>query len=190
VLDLWRPDGKGGRVLAPLTVEAVSPNVPMPHPELAPATLRATFQFAAVGSQPALKLVWHQGDSKPPGWVELWGKRSCVFMGEKGMLLGNGKLLPEERFKDFQPPPATLPRSPGHWVEWVNYAKGNGPVPGSNFLYSGWTTETNHLGNVAYRTGKRLEWDYQAMRATNAPAADPFIKRPEHRKGWDGLLKA
>ena len=102
--------------------------------------------------------------------------------------LGNGKLLPEER--DFQPPPATLPRSPGHWVEWVNYAKGNGPVPGSNFQYSGWTTETNHLGNVAYRTGKKIEWDYQAMRATNAPAADPFIKRPEYRKGWEGILKA
>ena len=58
-------------------------------------------------------------------------------------------------------PPETLPRSPGHWVEWVNYAKGNGPVPGSNFQYSGWTTEANHLGNVAYRTGKKIEWDYQ-----------------------------
>jgi hypothetical protein len=190
VLDLWRPDSKGGRVLAPVSIESTSPNVPKPHPELAPATLMAMFQFAAVGSQPALRLVWHQGDSKPPGWVESWDKRSCVFIGEKGMLLGNGKLLPEERFKDFKPPPETLPRSPGHWVEWVNHAKGNGPVPGSNFQYSGWTTETNHLGNVAYRTGKKLEWDYQALRATNAPAADPFIKRPEYRKGWEGILKA
>ncbi len=190
VLDLWRPDGQGGRALAPLTIEAVSPNVPVAHSELAPATLRATFQFAAVGAQPALKLVWHQGDSKPPGWVESWGRRSCVFIGDKGLLLGNGKLLPEERFKDFQPPPPTLPRSPGHWVEWVNCAKGNGPAPGSNFQYSGWTTETNHLGNVAYRTGKKIEWDYRAMRAANAPAADPFIRRPGYRKGWEGILKA
>ena len=89
------------------------------------------------------------------------------------MLLGNGKLLPEEKFKDFQMPPETLPRSPGHWIEWVNYAKGNGPVPGSNFQYSGWTTEANHLGNVAYRTGKKIEWDYENMRASNAPEADP-----------------
>src|SRR4051812_9277945 len=44
VLDLWRPDGKGGRVLAPLSVESLSPNVPKPHPELAPATMQATFQ--------------------------------------------------------------------------------------------------------------------------------------------------
>jgi hypothetical protein len=190
VLDLWRPDGNGGRVLAPATIEATSPNVPVPHRELAPATMQATFQFPAVGKQPALKLVWHQGDSKPPGWTPAWGTRSNVFIGDNGMLLGNGKLLPEEKFKDFKTPPETLPRSPGHWVEWVNYAKGNGPVPGSNFQYSGWTTEANHLGNVAYRTGKKIEWDYANLRATNAPEAAPFIKRPAYRKGWESILKA
>jgi hypothetical protein len=82
---------------------------------------------------------------------------------------------------------AALARSLG---EWVNYAKGNGPVPGSNFQYSGWTTETNHLGNVAYRTGKKLEWDYKSLTATNAPESVPFIKRPEYRKGWGDILKA
>ena len=189
VLDLWQPDGHGGRLLAPLTVEAESPNGPA-HRELAPATLTATFEFAAVGAQPALKLVWHQGDSKPPGWVPEWGGRSSLFIGDKGMLLGSGKLLPEERFRDFETPPATLPRSPGHWVEWVDACKGKGPMPGSNFQYSGWTTETNHLGNVAYRTGKKIEWDYRNLRATNAPEAAPFIRRPAYRKGWDGILKA
>jgi len=189
-LDLKRPDGKGGLALAPLAFESISPNGPVAHKELAPATLTATYEYAAVGSQPALKLVWHQGYSKPPGWVPEWGGRSCLFIGDKGMLLGNGKLLPEDRFKDFQTPPETLPRSPGHWVEWVNYAKGQGPVPGSNFQYSGWTTEANHLGNVAYRTGKKIEWDYVNLRATNAPEAAPFIKRPVYRKGWDDILKA
>ncbi len=189
VLDIWQPDGKGGRVLAPLTVEAESPNGPA-HRELAPATMKATFEFAAVGSQPALKLVWHQGDSKPPGWVPEWGRRSSLFIGDEGMLLGNGKLLPEEKFKDFETPSPTLPRSPGHWVEWVNACKGLGPAPGSNFQYSGWTTETNHLGNVAYRTGKKIEWDHENLRALNAPEAAPFIKRPEYRKGWEDILEA
>ena len=189
VLDLKRPDGNGF-VLAPISVESVSPNVPKPHKELAPATLVATYEYAAVGSQPALKLVWHQGDSKPPGWTPEWGGRSQLFIGEKGMLLGNGKLLPEEKFKDFKMPEPTLPRSPGHWVEWVNYAKGNGPVPGSNFQYSGWTTEANHLGNVAYRTGQKIEWDYKNMRAKNTRDADPFIKRPEYRAGWKDILRS
>jgi hypothetical protein len=190
VLDLWQSDGEGGRVLAPLTIEARSPNGPLAHKELAPATMTVTYEFAAVGSQPPLKLVWHQGDSKPPGWVPEWGGRSSLFIGDKGMLLGSGKLLPEDRFKDFETPPATLPRSPGHWVEWVSACKGEGPMPGSNFQYSGWTTEANHLGNVAYRTGKKLEWDYRNLRAKDAPEAAPFIKRPEYRRGWEGILGA
>jgi predicted dehydrogenase len=174
----------------PLTIEAMSPNVPVAHKELAPATMRVAYEFGASPSgAPPVKLFWYQGDIKPPGWVPEWGGRSQLFIGDNGMLLGTGKLLPEEKFKDFQMPPETLPRSPGHWIEWVNYAKGVGPVPGSNFQYSGWTTEANHLGNVAYRTGKKLEWDYQNLRAGNAPEAAPFIKRPEYRKGWDDILK-
>ena len=54
---------------------------------------------------------------------------------------------------------------------------------------AGWTTEANHLGNVAYRAGKKIEWDYKALRASNAPEADPSIKRPSYRKGWEGILK-
>jgi predicted dehydrogenase len=182
VLDFAQP-------LAPLTVEAWSPNGPVAHRELAPATMRVTYEFrAAAAGAPPIRLVWHQGDSKPPGWVPAWGNRSQLFIGEHGMLLGSGRLLPEEKFKDFQTPAETLPRSPGHWVEWVNYAKGRGPVPGSNFQYSGWTTEANHLGNVAYRTGKKIEWDHRNLRASNAPQAAPFIRKT-YRKGWDDILK-
>ncbi len=186
---LWREDAKAGRYLAPKSVEAMSPNVPKPHKELAPATLKATYEFAGANGHPDLKLVWYQGDIKPPGWTEAWGRRSCVFIGEKGMLRGDGKLLPEDRFVDFKDPAETLPRSPGHWVEWVNHAKGNGPVPGSNFQYGAWTTEANHLGNVAYRTGKKIEWDWRTMQAKNAPEAAPYIRRPSYRAGWDGILK-
>jgi hypothetical protein len=31
--------------------------------------------------------------------------------------------------------------------------------------------------------GKKLEWDPAAMRATNAPEAEPFLHR-QYRKGW------
>src|SRR6185503_6304540 len=88
VLDLGAP-------LAPLTVEAKSPNGAA-HKELAPATMTVTYEFqpSTAGASP-VKLIWHQGDSKPPGWVPAWGGRSQLFIGEKGMLLGNGTLLPE-----------------------------------------------------------------------------------------------
>jgi hypothetical protein len=43
--------------------------------------------------------------------------------------------------------------------------------------------EPNHLGNVAYRSGKKLQWDTKEMPATNAPDAEQYIKR-DYRKGW------
>jgi len=39
------------------------------------------------------------------------------------------------------------------------------------------------LGAAALRTGKKLLWDSENMKATNAPEADRFIK-PEFRGGW------
>jgi predicted dehydrogenase len=179
----------------PLTVEAVSP-MGKAHPELAPATMTVTYEFPARGSAPPVKLIWHQGESRPPQYTA--GKipqrdRAALFIGDKGMLFTGGagapQLLPEEQFKDYQVPPATLPRSPGHYNEWILACKGLGPAPGSNFQYSGWTTESNHLGNVAYRTGKKIEWDYANLRARNAPEADKFIRR-EYRKGWEGILNS
>jgi hypothetical protein len=42
---------------------------------------------------------------------------------------------------------------------------------------------------VAYRTGKKIEWDCAKLRAHNAPEADKFIRR-EYRKGWEGILNS
>ncbi len=85
-------------------------------------------------------------------------------------------------------PPQTIGKSPGQWAEWIEAAK-TGAATSCNFEYSGWLTEANHLGNVAYKVGKKLEWDAKTMRATNAPEADKFIRR-EYRKGWEGILGA
>ena len=58
-----------------------------------------------------------------------------------------------------------------------------GSPTGANFEYSGWLTEANHLGNVAYRVGKKLQWDPEKLRAENAPEADQYI-RCAYRDGW------
>jgi len=183
VLDLTQPQ----------TIEAVSP-IGKAHPELAPASMTVTYEFPARGSAPPVKLVWYQGEGRPPMFDPgKMGDRAQLFIGDEGMLYSGGRsgplLLPEEKFKDYQMPPETLPRSPGHYIEWIQACKGLGPASSSNFQYSGWVTESNHLGNVAYRTGKKLEWDYVNLRARNAPEADEFLRRP-YRKGWEDILKA
>jgi len=170
---------------APLTIEAAGPP---PHPELAPATMSATYEYGPRGDMPAVRLTWHQGESKPAIWTEggipQWSD-ACLFMGRDGLLLADYNqhlLLPENRFAEYQRPEPTIPRSPGHHAEWLAACKTGSPTS-ADFQYSGWLTEANHLGNVAYRVGKKLEWDAAALRATNAPEADALIRR-EYRQGW------
>ena len=91
-------------------------------------------------------------------------------------------LLPEKDFAGFERPAPTIPRSPGHHAEWLAACKTGSPTS-ADFQYSGWLTEANHLGNVAYRVGGKLEWDAKDMRAVNTKDADQFIHR-EYRKGW------
>ena len=93
-----------------------------------------------------------------------------------------GGIGSEKEFKDFEAPEPFLKNSIGHWAEWVQACK-TGSSTMSNFEYAGWLTEANHLGNVAYRAGRKLRWDPVKVAATNAPEAEPFIRR-EYRKGW------
>ena len=169
----------------PLTIEAKGPK---PHPEIAPASMQVTYEYGPRGDLPPLKLTWYQGENKPEIWqqgkIPQW-RNGHLFIGEKGMLLSDyGKyiLLPKEKFADFKPPEPFLPRVKSHHDEWIQACK-NGTPTGANFEYSGWLTEANHLGNVAFRTGKKLQWDPENLRATNAPEAARFIRCP-YRKGW------
>jgi predicted dehydrogenase len=170
---------------APLTVEAMGPP---PHPEIAPATMRATYEYGPRGEMPPMKLHWYQGEQKPELWqagtIPKWDS-GVLFIGGKGMLLASYDkhiLLPEKNYRDFAPPEPFIPRSLGHYAEWIHACKTGSPTT-CNFEYAGWLTEANHLGNVAYRTGKKLDWDSAKMCVTNAPEAEPLIRR-DYRKGW------
>jgi len=86
--------------------------------------------------------------------------------------------------KAFQPPPKTLPRSPGNEREWLNACKGSKEKPGGNFEFSSLVTETLLLGNVASQTGQKLRWDRASLKVTNSAAADKIV-RPDRRSGWE-----
>ncbi len=173
------------KLQAPRTVEAFGPP---PHPEIAPASMRATYEYGPRGDLPAVKMHWYQGEEKPEPWqkgtIPKWDS-GVLFVGDKGMLLADysrNVLLPEQEFRDFVRPKPFIPKSIGHHAEWIHACKTGAPTT-CNFEYAGWLTEANHLGNVAYRAGKKLEWDSTKLYAPNAPEAEPFIRR-NYRKGW------
>ncbi|MBM3335397.1 hypothetical protein FJY63_12110, partial [Candidatus Sumerlaeota bacterium] len=118
-----------------------------------------------------------------------------LLIGAKGKLYSTDDygnkwtLLPEKDFENFEGPPETIPRSPGHFKEWVDACKG-GPKTMSDFAgRGGLLAEVVALGCVAERLpGKKIEWDGKRMVTKNCPEAQPLI-RPEFPKGWilDGV---
>jgi predicted dehydrogenase len=173
------------RLRSPARIEAFGPP---PHPEIAPASMRVRYDYKQEGDQPEVTLNWYQGTEKPDlftsGRIPQWGN-GVLFVGDDGMLLsdyGRHVLLPDDKFQDFERPEPWIAPSLGHHQEWIHACKTGAPTT-CNFEYAGRLTEANHLGNVAYRTGKSLEWNAAAMRAVNAPEADQFIRR-EPRAGW------
>jgi predicted dehydrogenase len=167
-----------------------------------PDLLQVDYEYPARGSLPAVHLTWYHGVSGP----DLDGKvtyrtgsaigrdgkpqahafsSGVLFEGEKGNLLADYnflQLLPEERFRDFELPRPTIIRSIGHHREWLNAIR-NGGNTTCNFDYSGALSETVLLGNVAYRSGARLQYDAKSGRITNNERANEYLRR-EYRKGW------
>lgn len=170
---------------APTTIEAEGPLV---QRESTPPWLVVHYQFPARGSLPAVALTWYNGgmvpmaiqDRRVPGW-----SAGVLFVGAKGMLVadyGRRRLLPEQDFAGFEPPAPYIPASIGHHEEWIAACKGGAPAL-CNFSYGGPLAETVLLGNVAYRSSQKLEWDAPACKVANTREADQLIRR-KYRKGW------
>jgi len=167
----------------PATIEA---DGPPPHPESTPAWQHVRYRFAAKGDRPPVTLTWTHRKTPAivqehqfPRWA--WG----VFVGTKGMLLVNYSrhmLWPADRFADYEPPEPSIPRSIGHHEEWIAACKTGSPTTCA-FDYAGAVTEAVLLGNIAYRAGRKLEWDGANMRVTNCPEANEYLQRA-YRPGW------
>jgi predicted dehydrogenase len=170
----------------PGTVEARGPAV---HQETAPEWLVVEWGFPGREGLPACQLTWHDGGRRPelfkePGRLPEWGD-GVLFVGEKGMLIadyGRHVLLPEKSFKDFQRPAPSIPESIGHHKEWIAACKDGRPTT-CNFEYSGNLAEAVLLGTVAYRSGKKLDWDGAGLKVKNSPEAMAFV-RARYREGW------
>lgn len=171
----------------PTAVEATSEGN---NEESGPAWSIINYDFPARGDRGPVKLTWYDGNKKPPAEVT-GGKvadepNGVLIIGEKGAMIAPytepPRLLNPEQQADFKLPEKSIPRSPGHWHEFVNACRG-GPPAKSNFDYSGPLTETVLLGNLAVRSGKRIEWDAKNLKCTNVPEANQYVSR-EYRKGW------
>jgi predicted dehydrogenase len=177
---------------APVAAEAESSPV---NNETFPAWSIITYYFPAKGERPAVTMKWYDGGKLPPRPEELeegrnLGDNGILFVGDKGKLLGPShagapRLIPESRMKEYGRPPKMLERSIGHHEEWIQACKDGKPQNAkSGFWYAGPFTEALLVGNLAVRTGKRIEWNSKKMKVTNVPEANQYVSKT-YRAGWE-----
>ena len=169
-----------------------------------PKDARIRYDFAQRGKLSPVTVWWYDGGRRPASEVipaalteHLGGKvgDGVLIIGEKGFTFGGCwsgadyiKLNDEEKLSGIlnhaasKSIPETLPHSVGHVKEWVEACMGKGKCF-SDFGTGGHLTEIALSGVVALRTGKKLQWNGPAMKATNAPEADQYIYA-KYRKGW------
>lgn len=174
----------------PDTVQAVSTLV---NAETYPSGSMVTYEFPVRGNMPPVTLKWYDGGLRPDRIKELdeglqMGDNGILYVGEKGLILNN-MLLPESLRNSYEPPAKTLPRSPGHHLEWINACKGGEPA-GSNFDWAGPLTEVVLMGNIALRLDLRekldrqiLKWDPVMQQFSNLPEANAYLHK-KYRDGW------
>ncbi len=173
--------------------------------ETYPNSSEIVFQFPERDGMPPLTFHWYDGGLKPfsekshrildflnkgekSGDKKLPGS-GCLLIGEKGHLYSPDDygsqffLLPEKEYAGYQGPAESIPRSPGHYKEWIDAIRGGAPAY-SNFEIAAYLTEIILLGCVALRVGKKLEWDGPNMKALNAPEAAQYVRRTP-REGWE-----
>ena len=152
------------------------------------------YHFKEKGEQAPLKLTWYSGGLRPelqellPTEFAL-PTRGSMFVGEKGIILNDGgdrqpQIYPESLRESYSPPQETIPRSNGHYRDWIDAIKG-GPQASSNFGYGADLTEITLLGVLSLRMGgKKINWDAENLKAKGLPEADAYIQEPV-RAGWE-----
>ena len=175
----------------PTTCEAAGTEV---NTDTCPTWLTAEWGHPANDWRPAIKAYWYDGGKKPgmpsKAFDRDWLFKGALFKGDKGWLLADYSLrilMPKQREGDMThykspKPDELIPPSLGHHKEWIVACKTGSPTT-CNFDYSGALIEANMLALVAYRVGRKLEWDGRSLSVSGCPEADQYIRKT-YRKGW------
>ena len=180
---------------APETIQADAGDYdPKAHGDTFPRGSVVTFQFAAKGNRPPVKVIWYDGPRKPEKPAEMPENENlpgigALVIGTEGKIVygshgaGGVRILNQEKMANVNKEPRRHAKSPGHYREWVEACK-SGKQAGSHFGYGGPLTEIALLGVIATMLkGQKLEWDATAGRFKNNSEANQFLQ-PAFREGW------
>jgi predicted dehydrogenase len=164
------------------------------NPEVTPVELKAVFEHPANDWRPAVNVIWYQGGAMPTSPMEFVDLNKighgALFKGSKGFLVSSFDeriVIPygdEANMTYYKPRPAAKLIAPmgDFQQEWIDACKSDLKTS-CDFDYGGTLMEQMLLGLVAYRVGKKIEYDGKKGHVTNSPEANDLLRR-EYRPGW------
>ena len=133
---------------------------------------------------PGLNMVWSLNPMGPAGFEDRG--IGCVFQGSEGSLFvdyGSHELYVKgKRVTDFARPEPSIPDSPGHLREFLDAVKSR-KLTTCDVEYGHRLTKAGLLGNIAYRTGRRVAWDDGREQIPGDKKANEMVTR-RYRKPW------
>ena len=165
------------------------------NPDVTPVECESHFEHPANDWRGPIRVSWYQGGIMPRSPNRALNLKAidhgAYFKGNKGFLIADftsRMVLPfggdadlsyfKPRTRENQLPPV------GHFQkQWIDACKDPSIKTACDFEYSANMIEQMLLGLVAYRAGKKLDYDPVAGKVTNAPEANEFLSR-KYREGW------
>lgn len=164
------------------------------NPEVSPVTLETHFEHPANDWRPAIRVSWYQGGAMPESPVPCVDLKKighgAMFEGSKGYLIADFEsrlLIPLGDAADLtyyksRTKETLIPPLGGFQEQWIKACKGSLETS-CDFNYGGTLIEQMLLGLVAYRVGRKIDYDGAAGRVTNCPEANDLLHRT-YRPGW------
>lgn len=163
------------------------------NPDVSPVALTTHFEHPANDWRPAIKVSWYQGgdmpDSPSPAIDLKKIGHGAMFEGTKGTIVSdftNRMIVPVRDGADMsyykaRPKDQLIPPLGDFQKQWINACKGSLKTS-CDFEYSSYLIEQMLLGLVAYRVGKKINYNGQTGRSDH-PEANALISR-KYRDGW------
>jgi len=165
------------------------------NPDITPIKCESHFDLPANDWRGPIRVSWYQGGvmpASPKKYINLKDiDHGAMFKGTKGYVIcsfNDRIVVPFGDTADFtyykrRKQEDVLPPL-GHFQEqWLNACKNPSLKTACDFEYSANMIELMLLGLVAYRAGKKLQYDPVKGQVTNHPSANQYLSR-QYRPGW------
>jgi predicted dehydrogenase len=175
----------GMKVSSPKSIMAMGGKFAYPDDACeTPDTLQALFEFDD------FTLLWDHGIGIDGGY---YGRTHGVgFVGNNGTLVvdrGGWEVIPEYQDKSPLIERVELQKASGngldlHMKNFLSCLDDRSKTPNASIQIGANIARVANLGNIAYKTGRRIYWDGAANKFINDPEADAYLLA-KYRKPWE-----